>query len=334
MIVENSPESFTGIASVAWPLNFGHHRGMSALSRLTILLTTCNGARHLQAQLDSYVAQTHPNWDLWVSDDGSTDDTPAILNRFRDAHGGTHDIRLLTGPRAGSAANFLFLLTHPDLPAQPVALSDQDDVWLRSKLSRALRAVKDAETVTLYGAQSLHTDAELRTIGRSRPPRLPPSFGNALLQNIVSGHSCALSVGALDLVRRAGRPVVPVPYHDWWLYQLITGAGGTVVIDRAVVLLYRQHADNAMGANTGFGAAITRAGQVMGRTYRDWLMANQTALEAVESLLSEDARTLLAAVRAVPRGPGRALALARLGLHRQGRFSDAAFRVAATLGRV
>ncbi len=302
--------------------------------RITILLATHNGAAHLPEQLASYVAQTDANWDLWVSDDGSTDATPALLETFRETQAQARDIRLLSGPREGPVANFMSLLTHPELPSGPVALSDQDDVWWPDKLARARAALAASDRVTLYGAQSVHTDSGLRAIGRSHPPRRPLGFANALTQNVVSGHSTVLSAEALALVRRAG--LVRVPYHDWWLYQLISGAGGRVKIDSNQVLFYRQHKQNAMGAHQGLQASLRRASQVLGRTYGDWIAANLAALDSAAALLTPENRATLTALRTLPHraGPARAQAIARLGLYRQSTLASASFYLAATLGRV
>lgn len=302
--------------------------------RITILLCTFNGAAHLDAQLRSYLAQTHQSWDLWVSDDGSTDDTDAILERFRRDHSTGRAIRILKGPQQGGTVNFLSLMCHPDLPPGPIALSDQDDVWMPEKLSRALAAIAQAGDVVLYGAQSLHTDHALRVSGKSVPMPRPPSFGNALVQNIVSGHSAVLSAGALQLVRRAGVPS-GVPYHDWWLYQLIIAAGGAVVIDNAAVLYYRQHGANAIGANRGFRACIGRITMVIGRHYGVWLAANIAALTNAENLLSQSSQAVLADLRIHPRrfGIRRVLAFARGDLLRQSWGATVLLYVAVLFGR-
>jgi hypothetical protein len=311
--------------------------------RVRILLATRNGAAHLSAQLASYLAQDHTAWDLWVSDDGSEDDTLAILQAFRDAHGRGRDIRILSGPQRGSAANFLSLLCHPDLPPGPVALSDQDDVWLPHKLRRAVAALQGAGAVALYGGQSLHVDADLRITGRSKLGQARPAFSNALTQNIVSGHSTVLSAGALDLVRRAGPQ--KVPHHDWWLYQLVSAAGGDVLIDPEPVLHYRQHGANVMGAHQGFRALAERAAQVMGRDYGNWIATNLDALNTVDNLLSAPNRALVKALRAHPRPDSDAKGRARAawmrarcmwqhGLYRQGRVQTVLFYIAVVLGRV
>lgn len=311
--------------------------------RIRILLCTFNGAAHLEEQLQSYVAQDHVAWDLWVSDDGSDDATLAILERFRAAHGAGREIRLLRGPGQGGTANFLSLLCHPDLPRGPVALSDQDDVWMPQKLSRALAALHKAGPVALYGGQSLHTDAQLRVIGRSRLGQARPSFRNALTQNIVSGHSAVLSAGAVELVRCA-RPPEGLPYHDWWIYQLISAAGGEVVIDAAPVLYYRQHRANAMGAHQGAKAMRQRLALVMGRGYGDWIAANLAALAQVQGLMTVENRDLVLALLRHPRpAPARGwvrlalrrgLCFARHRLHRQGWLTTAVLYLAVLLGRV
>ena len=55
---------------------------IDATSQVAILLSTYNGQDYLAEQLDSYMEQTHRNWVVWASDDGSTDQTQVILRNF------------------------------------------------------------------------------------------------------------------------------------------------------------------------------------------------------------------------------------------------------------
>ena len=306
-----------------------------APARITILLCTRNGAAHLSRQLASYLAQDDDAWDLWAFDDGSDDGTRDILRGFARDHGGDRAIRIGHGPQKGLAANFLSGLCHPDLPAGPVALSDQDDVWLPRKLgrARAMLAAALPGAPALYGAQCLRTRADLTPLTPSPAPVRPPAFANALVQNVVRGNTAVLSAAALDLVRRAGVPD-GVPYHDWWLYQLVSGAGGPVIVDDAVVTLYRQHGGNAMGAHKGLIPALTRGKQLLDGTYGGWLAAGWTALRARAALLTPEARALLEDLMDSRPGPARAAALRRGGVHRQGAAGQAVLMTLARLGRI
>ena len=78
---------------------------------VAILMGTKNGAGFLKEQLESIADQTHKNWMLIVSDDGSTDDTKAILADFAAKH--TQKLTVRDGARAGVCANFLSLATDP-----------------------------------------------------------------------------------------------------------------------------------------------------------------------------------------------------------------------------
>ena len=49
-----------------------------------ILLSTYNGERYLSEQLDSILSQTYTDWRLYARDDGSTDQTKAILGRYAE----------------------------------------------------------------------------------------------------------------------------------------------------------------------------------------------------------------------------------------------------------
>ena len=64
-----------------------------------------------------------------------------------------------------------------------------------------------------------------RETGRSPRFRAAPGFGNALVQSIAGGNTMLFNPAAKALLE-AARPAAVVA-HDWWIYLLVSGAGGT-----------------------------------------------------------------------------------------------------------
>ena len=100
-------------------------------AKIAILLATRNGGRYLRQQLDSLFFQEVQGWQLLVSDDGSTDDTPDILNEYSQKYPGritlvpheeptgSAEVSAVTGVLAGCAAGLTGCLP-PWLPVSSV----------------------------------------------------------------------------------------------------------------------------------------------------------------------------------------------------------------------
>jgi len=287
-------------------------------------MCTYNGAPWLRAQLDSFAAQDLKDWALVVSDDGSSDDTLDILRTFAETYPvtiyeqrhGDHHLR----PSQRAARNYMQTLNRPDLPVGPdtyVALSDQDDIWRADKLSHAVATLKQLKSpVALYGGQSRHIREDGTPIVFSRAPERAVGVHNALVQNVVSGHSAVLTPAALTQLRKAGAPS-GIWYHDWWIYLLISAVGGHIVVDDHVGLDYRQHDTNLMGAGSGRTARRQRLHQVFNGEYGAWMRANLRALHATSADLTPQARTALSLLTPSSGPCLRLAALWRSGAYRQ-----------------
>lgn len=298
-------------------------------------MATYNGAPFLGAQLDSIAAQSHVHWTLWVSDDGSCDTTSNILAQFALAHpqGRVH---LLRGPSKGATKNFLSLVQRADLQDRALAFCDQDDVWDHDHLSRALNILADiAAPLAVYGARMRICDANLRQIGLSPRPDRPLGFRNALVQNVLSGNTMVMKAGAAELLRRAAATAGDVIVHDWWAYQLITGAGGKAYWDERPSVHYRQHDHNVIGANRGIGSIPTRLGRHLLGVHKDWALRNCAALQKMSALLTPEHRATLQAFATANTAPWpRNLAeFWRSGVYYQGNTASAAFWLTAAFGR-
>ena len=309
-----------------------------ATPAICILMGLFNGAPHLREQLDSFVAQTDPDWGLVVSDDGSTDAGPAVLEAFRAEHP-DRPVTMIPGPCRGFARNFLTLLGSVPPGARYAALSDQDDVWLPEKLARGRAALDRVapDRPALYCAATLVCHEDLRPIGRSIPFRRPPDFRNALVQSIGGGNTMMLNRAALDLA--AGLAVgVPDPVaHDWWLYQVITGTGGVILRDPEPVLMYRQHGGNLIGANITPRNRLTRILAVAQGRFRRWSRISLASISPLADRLTPEAQEVLRHYRVAhvaPRAATRIRALRASGVYRQSRAGTLALHVACLLRRL
>lgn len=303
---------------------------------IAILMATWNGAAHLAEQLQSIARQTWHNWSLWVSDDGSTDGTRAIVESFA-RHNPVRTVRIVEGPRQGATANFLSLLKRADLPSVHVAFSDQDDVWLPGKLERAMECLSavPAGRPGLYACRVMRMEADGRLLGPSPVWHRGPSFANALVQNIIGGHATVMNPEAVALVRRASQ-FAEVPAHDWWVYLVVSGCGGTVIADPVPLLNYRQHEGNLMGANSRLRARLRRLDWIRQGEFARWIDGNLAALEHLSGVLTPEARRLVAEFAALRRawGPGAARRLWASGIHRQSRAETLLLYWAAAAGRL
>jgi glycosyltransferase involved in cell wall biosynthesis len=307
-----------------------------ARAPVTILMGVFNGAAHLREQLDSFAAQDHADWRLVASDDGSADGSRAVIAEFA-AGRAPGQVVLCDGPGQGHAANYLALLR--GLPDEPgyLAFSDQDDVWLPDRLSRGIAALQGEAGPALFCSRSFITSDRLqgRRLSAARPR--PPSFRNALVQNIAAGNTMLLNPAAARMLAAAARNCPGFVVHDWWAYLLVTGAGGAVLHDDRPTVLYRQHGANAIGANDGAWARLRRLGQVADGTFRTWNDINAAALIAAWPWLSPEAGQVFAdwqAMRACPRPGERLRRLRALRLYRQTVASTAALWLAAVIGRL
>lgn len=305
--------------------------------RVAVLMATYNGAGFVDAQLKSLVAQRLRPARVLISDDGSTDATRRIIRQFA-ARNPSLNIALVSGPGRGAAANFLSLLNRIPDDCDAYAFCDQDDVWLPSKLLIAAQSLArlGRSRPALYCAQSWACKADLSRWRCLRRAQITPAFGNALVQNIAGGHTMVINAAALSLLRRAAPMAAGVAMHDWWMYQIITGAEGRVTYDPVPRVLYRQHAGNMIGANAGIVARYRRARRVWAGQYRGWINAHLDALGQSRSLLSPQNRKTLDQFRAGRAGGirGRMAALGPNRVHRQGRRGQIALTLALMLGRV
>ena len=224
-------------------------------------------------------------------------------------------------------------------PSVPyAAFCDQDDVWLPDKLSRAIEKLNKVEPgrPALYCSRTTICDRDLKPIGVSPLFGQAPSFANALVQNIGGGNTMVVNRAALDILQDTVRHASGIVAHDWWAYQVISGANGKIFYDPEPSALYRQHGQNLVGANQSWQARLSRARRILRGEFRAWNDTNTDALWHARHWLTPEAVRTLEDFDQLRNGSTRqrVQALRHSKVHRQTRCGQAALCMAALLKRL
>ncbi len=131
--------------------------------RISVAMCTYNGADFLPAQLESILAQSRPPDEIIICDDGSTDETQALLKKFAAESPVSASIQL-NEENLGSVKNFeqAIRLCSGDV----IALSDQDDVWRSDKLELIEAAFTNAPAAGLVFSDAELVDENLKSLDR------------------------------------------------------------------------------------------------------------------------------------------------------------------------
>ena len=294
-------------------------RSIMSSEKVAILMCTFQGERFLVEQLESIERQTHQNWVLWVSDDGSKDGTLDILKYFAKKWG-KGKLILLEGPRRGFNANFLSLACNSNVNGDYFCFADQDDIWVVNKLERGIAFLNASlqNIPLMYCSRTELINECGDRIGFSPLFAKPPSFANALVQNIAGGNTMMFNGRARALLTKAGADTFVV-FYDWWLYLLVTGWGGIVFYDSRCSVLYRQHSINEIGVSADWWSRMRRLrDSISGRRVK-WSDANLAALNALSVELSLENRKTLNHFISAKRRPvfARLISLKKSGAYAQ-----------------
>lgn len=298
---------------------------------VTVLLATYNGSRYLPEQLRSLSEQARRPDRIVVRDDGSNDGSIDIVRAWGQASG--IEVQLVEAHgRLGPALSFLATLRAAG-PADVYLFCDQDDFWLPSKIERAVQAIAaaPAHRPHLHATALQIVDSRLAPIRMSAIPH-GLSFASAACESVLTGCTMAFNEPLARLLR--GEPPRFLVMHDWWCYLLATGTG-SVSFDEQPSLLYRQHGDNALGAEPrGLSKLRARLARFLGpeSAQRSRQLAELRRLHG--AALAPPAQKLLAQLTA-----GRQRPLVRLAaafsapIRRQSRLSVLSTRLSLLINR-
>lgn len=213
--------------------------------RVLVLMSTYNGEKYLVEQINSILGQIIIDVDLMIRDDGSTDETLLIIDRYRDQF---KNLYFMKGENVGCSESFMLLLKEAFLiqAYDFYAYCDQDDVWLNDKLYYAVEKLKviKPQIPAIYFSQTQLVDENLNLI---HTPTLSMncSFSESLMIYGATGCTEVFNYKLLEILSTTKYTFISM--HDTWSYQVCLALGGKVVFDEKAHILYRQHSDNVLG---------------------------------------------------------------------------------------
>lgn len=266
----------------------------SEQAQVAVVLGFFNGQPYIAEQLQSIFQQSHQALHIYLCDDQSAepfnfDDSSLQFKKQSQVSVISRSHNL------GFTCNFLSALASIDRAYQYFAFSDQDDVWQPDKLAKAIEALSALPdgVPALFCARTEIANANCtQVLGYSPLFQRAPSFANALVQNIGGGNTMVFNRAARDLIVASSLDAVVVS-HDWWCYQIVTGAGGHVVYDPEPCLQYRQHGNNLVGSNASWSARLQRIRGLLKGHFRTWNDINIKALLNHKHMLTAENLKLL-----------------------------------------
>jgi glycosyltransferase involved in cell wall biosynthesis len=254
-------------AGVKWPVLSQKTTNLAKIMKpgpkVSIAMCTCNGEAYLREQLDSILAQTVPPDELIVCDDASTDGTLDIVNSFQQRC--AFSVKVVSNERRlGVCKNFENAIRH--CSGDVIFLSDQDDVWVPSKIDTIVAAFDQHPRCGYVFSNAELMDEQGRRMGRDLWASIgfdkghQASYGgNGQLATMLRWYTPAY--GMTMAFRSSFKPKL-LPFecrfsrailHDGWvpLYLTCIGAYGVAIPDRLVK--YRQHRNQLASAGRPLG---------------------------------------------------------------------------------
>lgn len=223
---------------------------MNKVVNIAVLLSSYNGEKYIREQIDSIldldvVNDKKYHLKLYVRDDGSTDSTLTILEEYK--RNGKIEI-IPSDSNLGPAKSFLSLLNA--IEADYYAFSDQDDVWNKNKISRALERLESIDGPAIYYANAELVDKKLHSFNKYVYSVIQtPHIENIMCCCNVLGCTMVLNNNLKRIFDKQSFLESNIGMHDYYLCMLCMACGGNIIYDSDPVMLYRQHDNNVLGYN-------------------------------------------------------------------------------------
>jgi len=231
---------------------------------ISVCITTYNGEKHIQAQLESIICQLKLDDEIIISDDGSTDKTIDIINSFNDTR-----IKIFNHIKSNNFNKYPFYKITKNVEnalkqakGDLIFLADQDDIWVPTKVQTVIQEL--VENLCLLH-DCIVVDEDEHELISSYYKLNKSQLG--IVDNIFNSSylGCCMVIRKELLLKALPFPVLPVP-HDIWL-GLIAEWKGKMILSNQKLLKYRRH-----GSNLSTSSEKSHAGFIYKIQYRFYIL--------------------------------------------------------------
>ena len=213
------------------------------MEKVCVLMSTYNGEKFLEEQLDSILNQKGEfKLDILIRDDGSSDNTINILKKYQSEG----KIKFYLGKNLKPARSFIELLKNAP-ESDFYAFSDQDDFWMGNKIESALEKIKEQENeLVIYFSNVKLVDKDLNLLEHQNKIKK-----NTLAASFISSPAigCTMVINKKMREKILEKDFFDMEFgmHDSWIYRVGLSIDAAVIYDENAYIKYRQHENNVIG---------------------------------------------------------------------------------------
>ena len=262
-------------------------------SRILVVMSTYNGEKYLNGQIESILNQERVNLTLVIRDDGSKDKTPEIIKEYAEK-----DSRIIPiyGENIGFRKSFFNTLKdNVSDEYDYYAFADQDDVWMPDKLAVAVRKLEEIpDSIKMYSSSLNVVDQNLNPMYVNSFDHLMISYGSALSRQRLAGCTMVFDGAVANLCKKYDMDKFKndLISHDGAVYYICLACGGKIIFDEKSYIYFRRHTGTVTEHGQGLVKRIMSVTDIFGKNRNLRLEQAKSILKVYEKDMPNGIREL------------------------------------------
>ena len=228
------------------------------METVAVILCTYNGEVYLKSQIDSILNQDSILVEIFARDDGSADRTLEILRQYGNRYSNFHLMNDGNTCNKGIKKGFMEALSWAVSYSDNIlyfAFSDQDDVWLPSKLIKGIEKIRKStnKNGALYYSNKTVVDENLNVKYKEK---LSACNDFSDFYFVSCAYGCTMIINRKMAALSTQTCSSASHFHDDWIHRLAICLESDIIFDNNSYILYRQHGDNACGSFATEGKSL------------------------------------------------------------------------------